>query len=144
MDYIPSWNRVSICGGYKAVYCPDHPNCWSTGYIHVHRIVAEQKIGRLLKKGEQVHHIDENKLNNDPTNIEVLPGRGEHTKIHARNTRKMKEVKIECPECGKIFLILPCQDGRRFGNKNKFCSRRCNGRHGRKIQIENGMSNLRR
>lgn len=49
--------------------------------VHQHRIVAEKKIGRPLKKGEIVHHIDENKHNNEPENLEVMT-QSEHIKLH--------------------------------------------------------------
>lgn len=49
---------------------------------HEHRVIAEQKLGRPLKKGEIVHHIDGNCRNNDPENLMVLPSQAEHCRIH--------------------------------------------------------------
>ena len=49
---------------------------------HIHRVVAEQKLGRPLEKGEVVHHIDGDKFNNHPDNIEILPSQSEHLKRH--------------------------------------------------------------
>lgn len=49
---------------------------------HTHRIVAEEKLGRELRKGEVVHHIDENKRNNSPDNLMVLSSQAEHFRIH--------------------------------------------------------------
>ena len=46
-----------------------------------HRAIAEEKIGRKSKPWEIVHHINGNKLDNDPTNLEVLD-RDEHYEIH--------------------------------------------------------------
>ncbi|MBB6716351.1 HNH endonuclease [Clostridium gasigenes] len=49
---------------------------------HAHRVIAEKKIGRKLKKGEVVHHIDGNKLNYNENNLEVISSQKEHAKIH--------------------------------------------------------------
>lgn len=50
---------------------------------HEHRQVAEEKLGRALLPGEIVHHKDEDKRNNDPDNLEVLPSQAEHARLHA-------------------------------------------------------------
>ena len=49
---------------------------------HEHRIVAEEKIGRPLKPGEVVHHIDGNKQNNKPENLMVFKNQSEHVRWH--------------------------------------------------------------
>ncbi|MCM3589641.1 HNH endonuclease [Brevibacillus borstelensis] len=51
---------------------------------HLHRIVAEQKLGRPLRPGEVVHHIDGNIRNNDPDNLMVFPTQAEHAEWHAK------------------------------------------------------------
>lgn len=48
---------------------------------HMHRVVAEQKIGRALLPGEVVHHKDGDKWNNNPDNLEVMT-QSEHARIH--------------------------------------------------------------
>lgn len=51
---------------------------------HEHRIVAERILGRPLKKGEIVHHVDGDKRNNNPENIQVFPSQTEHARYHAK------------------------------------------------------------
>ena len=48
----------------------------------VHRWVMEKKLGRKLKNREIVHHIDRNKLNNSPENLEVFSSQEEHEGHH--------------------------------------------------------------
>jgi hypothetical protein len=50
---------------------------------HEHRIVAEEKLGRALEKGEIVHHIDGNKRNNNPDNLEIMT-QSEHASLHMK------------------------------------------------------------
>ena len=52
----------------------------STGQL-VHRKIAEETMGRRLRSWEVVHHINGNKLDNDPTNLEVLHYKS-HTALH--------------------------------------------------------------
>ena len=49
-----------------------------------HRRVLEVKIGRKLRPNELPHHLDEDKSNNAPTNLEVQTRR-EHTIAHNKN-----------------------------------------------------------
>jgi hypothetical protein len=48
---------------------------------HEHRIVAEEKLGRPLRRGEVVHHIDHDFRNNDSANLAVMT-QGEHMREH--------------------------------------------------------------
>jgi len=48
---------------------------------HMHRVVAEIKLGRPLERTEVVHHKDHNKWNNHPDNLEVMT-QAEHARIH--------------------------------------------------------------
>ena len=48
----------------------------------VHRYVVEKMIGRKLRRGEIVHHINRNKLDNSPENLEVFANQEEHEKHH--------------------------------------------------------------
>jgi len=54
----------------------------------VHRWVAENSLGRKLKKCEVVHHKDRNKSNNSAGNLHVFKSQSEHDKIHRKDARK--------------------------------------------------------
>lgn len=48
----------------------------------VHRYMAEKRLGRKLRPGEVVHHIDRDKCNNSKSNLWVFKNRAEHDRIH--------------------------------------------------------------
>lgn len=49
----------------------------------VHQVICEQKEGRKIKDGFHVHHIDGNKLNNDPENLQSMPA-SDHARLHMK------------------------------------------------------------
>lgn len=53
-------------------------------YQYEHVMKAEKVLGRDLRDQELVHHVDENKLNNENTNLVICPDRGYHSLIHYR------------------------------------------------------------
>lgn len=79
-----------LCNGYYAIFSPDHPNCTGSGIILEHRLVMEKKIGRYLKKTEVVHHKDEDRINNDPDNLQLFKNNSEHMKFHAKLKKGLK------------------------------------------------------
>lgn len=76
----------------------------STGYYgrknkkERHQTVMEHKIGRPLKNGEIVHHINLSKLDNRPENLHLCKGCSEHSLIH----RQLERVGAELYRRGII------------------------------------------
>jgi len=69
--------------GYKMIKTNKKKNGsgWSC-YEKEHKVIAEEKISRKLKKGEVVHHIDGDKLNNFEENLHVCKNSMEHRLAH--------------------------------------------------------------
>ena len=80
--------RQVTSGGYIQVKAPPgHPNANSRGMMFEHRLVMEQTLGRYLLPDEVVHHIDQDKSNNDPNNLCLHLSNGEH--IHLEHTGRV-------------------------------------------------------
>jgi hypothetical protein len=53
-----------------------------------HRVEAEKMLGRPLKPGEVVHHLDGNKRNNRSENLMVFSSQAEHAAWHKTHDKK--------------------------------------------------------
>lgn len=71
---------------------PEHPAANAQGYVYEHRLVMEQKLGRLLEKSEIVHHIDLDPTNNDESNLILLANDSEHGRLHMLMQKAMVQL----------------------------------------------------
>lgn len=64
--------------GYRRVYDAEG--------IHraEHIVIAEQVLGRRLQGDQQVHHVDQNKANNQNGNLVICPSTSYHQLLHKR------------------------------------------------------------
>jgi hypothetical protein len=93
----------------------EHPLGDKKGRVWYHRHVMSIHLGRWLTPQELVHHVDEDRQNNDLSNLEVTT-RSEHGKTHAEE-RGFVRVFSDCEVCGKTFAhVRPNQ---------QFCSHNC-------------------
>lgn len=101
-----TWNggRFISSAGYVRVMVPNHPRANIWGYAFEHMLVVERAIGRFLMAGEIVHHLNEDKTDNRPSNL-VLTDNGFHRTLH-RRTNALKACGnpewIRCPLC-KVY-----------------------------------------
>lgn len=69
-----------------------------------HRVVMEQLLGRPLLDSEIVHHEDENRSNNDPSNLKLFSSNSEHTAYHERKRALLESGNAtwrKCPHCNQ-------------------------------------------
>lgn len=52
--------------------------------IHRARVVMEQMLGRSLKPGEEVHHINGDTMDDRLENLQLFASKAEHTSFHRR------------------------------------------------------------
>lgn len=64
-----------------------------------HVLVAEKKYGRKVAKGEIVHHINHDKLDNRPENLKIMLI-GDHVSYHQRKHIEVDGLKA-CSKCGQ-------------------------------------------
>ena len=85
-------NGRTVSGnGYIVIYKPEHPLADNKGYVYEHRLMAIEILGRPLKKGEEVHHVDADRKNNKKENLVVFDTRSDHMSFEAflRRIRKI-------------------------------------------------------
>ena len=112
--------RKGLLLGYDYFIDKSHPLAsGNSAYVYYHRHVASLKIGRWLKPGEHVHHIDGNRRNNNPENIVILT-RSEHAQRH-----KPQKPPIACAVCGRKV-------SRTF--VKKYCSLECSHKGSRRLE----------
>lgn len=78
--------------GYIQIWKPEHPNAKMGGYIHEHRFVMSEFLGRPLESWEFVHHRNGIKDDNRIENLELL-------------VQKVHRGVVRCPHCLKEFTI---------------------------------------
>jgi hypothetical protein len=113
--------RLDKTLGYIYFLDKKHPLARGTAYsVYYHRHVASVKEGKWLSSEEVVHHIDGNKQNNKPENLQVMTST-EHGKLHGNSSL----VDILCKHCNTPFS--------QKDRKQKFCSVPCAVKYSTKL-----------
>lgn len=74
--------------GYAWARMRGHPRAKGSGYVREHHLVVERRIGRFLRPGETVHHINGVRDDNRDENLQLCHG------LHGSG------VALKCFDCG--------------------------------------------
>ena len=128
------WNDGYLSNkGRFMVYWPDCPRAYSGlgGYALRTHVVWWLATGKCHRKGEDLHHKDENKLNDIFSNLELLT-HGNHSVLH----NQLAPITGVCRHCKKEFTISR-KRGKERTRTVRFCSQKCYHAHPRaKVHLE--------
>lgn len=130
------WNDGYIDNnGRFRVYRPDYPRAYAMGYALRYHVVWWLHHGEPHPEGTNLHHINEDKLDDKLENLECLD-HAEHVSLH----RRIEKLTCCCNNCDNTLQETP----NRVYNygRGKFCSQNClhayRAKHGMKAlqQVE--------
>lgn len=81
--YLLDGRQTNGASGYIRSKCPGHPRA-NRAYVLEHILVAEHALGRHLPHNTEVHHVDEDTSNNNPSNLVICQDRTYHQLLHRR------------------------------------------------------------
>ena len=99
--------------------------------IRLHRYVWETENGKPIPRGYDIHHIDEDKGNDNIENL-LLITNVQHRYLHEA-TISEEPTEYTCTFCGKKFM----SKGRYANGANTFCSNSCKSAYRRASCIDN-------
>ena len=120
------WIKSTLIGsrrkagkGYNWIYIGENdffspmvpPSQKKRGWVLEHRLVISRKLGRCLHDWEVVHHIDGDKTNNSPDNLQLLMEIGHNQitnmeRVLRKQERQIKELqsRVTLLEAGQVLL----------------------------------------
>ena len=119
-------DKMNIRKGSKGMYKQNgyilekaeyHPHCNKRGYVPMHRLIIENKLGRyLIPRKELVHHIDGNRSNNEILNLKLTTPKEHHIEEHysgrndngqfVANEPKFQEIKYKLYDRDKKIIQI--------------------------------------
>lgn len=75
---------IKYIKGYRMVYRPGYPKATKQGYVLEHILIVETVLGRLIPEKSIVHHADQDRANNENSNLVLCEDIAYHKLIHLR------------------------------------------------------------
>ncbi len=120
ITYTRPITHTNNINGYVYFMDKNHPLATKVGMVYMHRHVLSLKVGRWLRRAEHAHHINGNKKDNSPDNLEIV-SESVHTSRHGieRATRKCLILRVVrcCDKCGSKYRMTH--------GSSRFCSLSC-------------------
>ena len=76
------------------------------GKIPEHRLKMAEKLGRILRTDEIVHHIDGNKLNNKLSNLKIMTASAHRSQTHKDIQLKIKRLENEIQSLKETVRLI--------------------------------------
>jgi HNH endonuclease len=93
---------VDSTWGYVWVKVENHP-AFGTRWVREHHLVWWDHTGERVPEGYVVHHLDEDRENNELTNLELLT-EGEHQRRHRIGSTVSEETKHKMSVAAKALV----------------------------------------
>jgi len=110
-------------------------------------IVAEKMIGGKLPEGAVVHHIDGNKINDDPANLIICKNNSDHMLLHQKEKALRECGHADWYRCHICGIYSPLEEIKHYKNQSSYhpqCERNRSKerRTNRRINLAGGQDGL--
>lgn len=120
--------RLDTALGYMYSIDKNSPYADVNGKLYQHHYVMGEHIGRPLRDGECVHHIDRDRTNNNLSNLRLMTA-SDHAKLHAIEDRGYRAETRFCRKCSKELIVS-------VKSSQVYCSRKCCDLDSRLFEID--------
>jgi RNase P subunit RPR2 len=123
---VADWDYGCVRDGHFIVHRPDYPGHYTNGQAKRAHVVYWLNTGIIPEKGEDIHHVNENPLDDRFENLKLMP----HAE-HARETNTKPKIPLTCTYCGKEYFLPQWRINRKekIGTLEYFCSMTCRAQH---------------
>lgn len=119
--------------GYEVLRLPVRKK----GVIRWHIVVAEKALGRQLPKGAVVHHANEIRHDNRPSNLVICPDRAYHHLLHQRLRAKKICGHVNWLRCGHCKKYDRPENMFIYPHKHQGYHRTCASKYNREYVSKN-------